>query len=132
VTIATQNRCKIEPESINMHIKDPKAQTINNKFPNHWLIAIYGVATTAKIEVPSLGIDHVKKRIVQAPKGEGSAIDPPFACVVENDIENNFNSLTVHSRDQVAKLVHLSMVWAGGRKGSFYGRKTNGVISPKV
>ena len=90
--VAAEDRGEVEAQAVDVHLRHPEAQAVENQFADDGMVAIDGVAAAGEVEVIAVRPEHVIKLIVQAAKGIGSAAVVAFAGVVEDDIENDFDA----------------------------------------
>ena len=104
--VAGKNGCKIEAETIHVHFSHPVTQAVHNHAPYDWMIGIERVSCAGEIRVTrAVFTQQVIRRIVQATEALRGSVMPILSCVIEYDVENDFDAGPVKSLHHVSKFI---------------------------
>lgn len=80
VLIASQYGGQIEPEAVDVHLRDPVPQAVDDVVAHDWVIAVQRVSTSRKIQVlPQSFVMHIPDRVVEPAEAERRTILSPSA-----------------------------------------------------
>ena len=88
-------------------------QAVDDKAPDHGMVAIERVAATCVVCIASVRVEHVIGLIVDTPEGNGGASLIPLSSVVEDHIEDHRDPGGMQSLDQALEFRDLRAVMAG-------------------
>ena len=85
---------QVEAETVDVHLLDPVAQAVNDHPPDDRLVAVDRMATTGVVYVLGwvLGVENVIRWVIQAAQRESRSMLVIFGRVVEDDVENHFDT----------------------------------------
>src|SRR5690606_22698888 len=94
VQFACKGSCKIESESINMHLGNPVTKTVHyqSKHGRHVRIECVACACVIVIVTGVIRSESVVHRIIDASKRDCRSEVISFSCVIVHDIEYDFNA----------------------------------------
>ncbi len=111
IFITTQNTGKIKTETIDMHVDDPVTQGSDDHIAYNRVITIYRISTSGIIFIlPGFGISDVVGRIVNSSIVEGVPVLIAFGSMVEDDIQDHFDTCLVKFENHLLELFYLFSV----------------------
>src|SRR6516162_1523159 len=107
--VARQDRRKIEAEAVHMHLGHPVTQAVQNEPAHDRLIGVERIATTTVIGVTGLivlkDVIEIIGQTAIARRWPGRAA---LRGVIEDDVEDNFESGAVERFDHIPKFIEDS------------------------
>src|SRR5678815_2503689 len=89
-----------------MHLFYPIAKAVHYHPPDDRMIGVEGVSSAAVIGVTrAILFKNVIGTVVQAAKTQGWPVLIAFGCVVEDNVENDFDTRPVQRLDHIPELV---------------------------
>src|SRR5579885_3099152 len=131
--VAGQNGCEIESESVDVHVNDPMAQSLQNYPAHHWMIGVQRVPGAGIVCVAGvIGREQIIRAVLKAAKTEGGTQMVAFRRVVVDDIENHLDAGAMKRFDHVAELIHRSEPVLSRAVLPMRREERNGVVPPVV
>ena len=105
--IAHKNGSQIEPESVNVHVRDPVAETVENHPTHDRLVGIERAPSAGVIRIAgSVAIENVVGLILQAAKAERRAGVIALRGMIEDHVQDHFDTCAVQGLYHIAEFVH--------------------------
>jgi hypothetical protein len=83
---------------------------VNDHAAHDWMIGVQRVAGSTEIRVLSaIGLQNVIAKVVDAAKAECRPVYIVFRRVIEDHIENYFDSGAMQSLDHIAEFIHRAL-----------------------
>src|SRR2546423_8100468 len=91
IFVTRQDGPLVEAESIHVHLFDPEFQAIRNQLIDKGMVAFEGIAGATIIEIILFIVWHkqIIGTVIYAPVTDGRTQFIAFACVIEDDIQND-------------------------------------------
>ena len=132
VLVASEDGCKVKPESIHVIIRHPITQRIHNHVAHVGVVAVQGVATAGEVEIITILREHIVRLVVDATVRNVRAVFVALGGVVEHNVKYNFDALGVETLDEVFQLIYLHGILARGSVRRLRCKKSHVGISPGV
>src|SRR5262249_54876296 len=105
--ITRQNRGKVKPETIHVHLADPVTETVEDHPAHNRMIGVERVAGAAVVrEARPVLFQDVICVVLEPAETQGWSLMVALRGVIENYIENYFDAGAVQRLDHIPKLVH--------------------------
>ena len=103
VFASSEDRSKIEAEPVDLHLRDPVTECVQDQFSDHRMVAVERVPAARVIEIPPVIVEHVIDGVVDSAEGECRIVrkSASFGRVVEDHIQEDFDSGTVQLATRV-------------------------------
>ena len=92
ILISAKNSRKVKPETVNMHVNHPIAQTVGDKPFDDRMIAVERIAAPGVIQIMAIIVQHVVDCIINPFKTVDWSILIPFRGVIIHHIKNHFKA----------------------------------------
>ena len=132
--VSGEFRGKVKAESVNVHLKHPVAQTFDDEVGDNGVVRVHGVSAAREVHVVFRVVvdEMVEDCVVKPAEIKRDSAFVSFRRVVENHVEDDFDSGVVERLHHVLELAHR----APGRlvKGiaRLWREKSDGGIAPVV
>ena len=104
--VAREDRREIEAKAVDVHLGHPVAQAVLNQTPHDRLVRVQGVAAPGIVGVLRFVLlEDVIELVGQAAIAQRGSISAVLRCVVEDDVEDDFESRAMERFDHVPKFV---------------------------
>ena len=124
---------EIESKPVDMHLDDPEPQTVHDQIADHRMVAVHGVAAAGVVAIGArVAVRHVVGGVVDAPERRRRSDHLAFAGVIEDDIEDDFDSGGVEIAHQPLELPHLTAGPVSGGVGRFGREERERMVAPDV
>ena len=127
---SSENARKVKAEPIHMVIGHPVAKTFHNKALYNRVIAVHGIAAAGEVVVLRIRRQHVIDVIVNALKGNERAALSALCGMVEDHIQNHFDSVLLQKLDHLLQLPTLTVVLCRSGIAGVRGKKSHRVVAP--
>src|ERR1700743_3014361 len=98
---------QVEAKAVHMHLLHPVVQAVDDHPADDGMIHVQSVSRAAIIGLPSTGLlQNIVGAVFQPAKTQSGSVVIIFRGVVENDVEDDFDTSSVQSLHHVAKFDH--------------------------
>ncbi len=131
--IAAENGREIEAKTVDVIIMDPVSQAMKNHFADDGVVAVDGVSATRIVFVIAFVVfQHVIDGVFQTLEAQDRSSLVAFASVIENDIQDDFDSRFVQSFDHLFEFGHLGAGRLAGRISTMWREECQRIVAPII
>src|SRR6185437_11653710 len=133
VRITCEDGRQIEAEAIHVHLFDPIAEAVYNHAPDGGIIRIQRVPGATKVGVAgAVAFKQVVSTVIDSTKTECRAIVITLRCVIEDNVEDDFDPCSMQSLDHITELVDRSERILTRTVGTVRGEERDRSVTPVV
>src|SRR5262245_2333471 len=100
--------CQIEAKSIDMHVERPVTQAVHNQLQSMWVCHVQRIAASGVIHIVAAVVRQtIVRGVIDSAKAQGGSELVSFAGVVVNNIDDDFDPLTMKGPYHGFELRHL-------------------------
>ena len=96
---------KVETESVNVIVRNPVPQCIQNTVPHYRIVAVHGIAASAEVIIITVRRKQVICFVIYAPVGNVRPLLIALRRMVEYNIEYDLDSCPVQTLNKILQLI---------------------------
>ncbi len=133
VHVPAEHRGEIEAEAVDVHLHDPVAQGVEDEVADDRVRRVDRLPRAGEVAIEALvGVQPVVDRVVDAPEPHRRSQLVAFARVVEDHVEDHFETRPVKGADHLLELQHLRAVLVDARVRGLGSEEAEGIVAPEV
>ena len=133
VLATTQDGGEIEAKAVDVHLRHPIAEDVDDQLPHPGVVAIQRVPAAGVIAVGAcVGVDQVVDRIVDAAERMRRPPLVPLRCVIQHDVQDDRDAGAVKAFDHLLELAERLATARSGGIGGVGGEEGDRVVAPVV
>ena len=132
IRITPQHRGEIKAEPVDVKLRDPVVETIENEGADNGMVAVERVAATRVVRVAPVGCEHVVGLVVDPAEGDRRPAQIPLGGMVEDHVEDHRDPGDMERLDQLLELRDLRPVVSRRRVTALRRVEADRAVAPVI